>query len=92
MTARPDFSLDDRVVDRDTYMRLCPHADDLWFKAMAMLKGTAVRRSRNTEPGPLPIIGSQSVSLGDKNIDEDLNRVQLLDLVREFDLEFTDRS
>ena len=85
----PPGSLDDRVLDRDSYMRLSPYADDLWFKAMAMLKGTSVRRSRNPDPGPLPIIGSQNISLRDKNIDEDHNRVQLLDLVKEFDLDFS---
>lgn len=88
----PPGSLDDRVLDRETYMRLTPYADDLWFKAMAMLKGTAVRKSLNPDPGPIPIIGSQSISLRDKNIDEDLNRVQLMDLVNEFDLEFSELS
>ena len=86
----PPGSLDARVLDRDTYMRLSPYADDLWVKAMAMLKGTAVRRSRNPDPEPLPIIGSQSISLQKKNIGEDLNRAQLFDLVKEFDLKFED--
>ena len=86
----PPGSLDDRVLDRDTYMRLSPYADDLWFKAMAMLKGTAMRKSRNPDPEPIPIIGSQGISLQKKNIGEDLNRVQLLALVKEFDLKFAE--
>lgn len=84
----PPGSLDARVLERDTYMRLSPHADDLWFKAMAMLKGTAVRKSVNPDPEPVPIIGSQSISLGKKNIAEDMNREQLLALIEEYKLKF----
>ena len=84
----PPGSLDERVLDRDAYMRLSPNADDLWYKAMAMLKGTAMRKSRYPYPAPIPIIGSQSVSLQKRNIGEDLNRVQLLALAREYNLTF----
>jgi hypothetical protein len=76
------------VLDRDTYMRLSPKADDLWYKAMATLKGTAVRKSRNPYPAPIPIIASQGISLRKKNIGEDLNRVQFLALVKEYNLTF----
>jgi hypothetical protein len=82
----PPYSLDTRVLDRDTYMRLSPGADDMWYKAMASLKGTAMRKSRHPYPAPIPIIGSQSVSLGKKNIGDDLNRVQLLTLAKEYNL------
>lgn len=84
----PPGSLDDRVLDRDTYMRLSPRADDLWYKAMATLKGTAVRKSRKPYPAPISIIASQSISLRKKNIGEDLNRVQFMALVKEYNLTF----
>lgn len=84
----PPGSLDDRVLDRDTYMRLSPNADDLWYKAMAMLKGTAMRKSRYPYPAPIPILGSQTVSLQKKNIGEDQNRTQLLALAKEYNLTF----
>lgn len=84
----PPGSLDKKVLDRELYMRLTPHADDLWFKAMAMLKGTAMRKSFNPNPEPVPIVSTQNISLSKKNIDEDQNRVQLLALVNEFDLKF----
>ena len=84
----PPSSLDTQVLDRDTYMRLSPRADDLWFKAMATLKGTSMRKTRDPYPAPIPIIGSQSFSLNKKNIGEDLNRVQLLALAKEYNLVF----
>jgi hypothetical protein len=84
----PPGSLDARVLDRDAYMRLSPNADDLWYKAMASLKGTAMRKSRDPYPAPIPIIASQSMSLGRKNIGEDQNRVQLSALAKEYNLTF----
>ena len=84
----PPGSLDSRVTDYDTYMRLCPRADDLWFKAMAHLKGTAMRKSNTPDPEPVPIPGSQTISLQKENIDQDMNRVQLQALIDEFDLNF----
>jgi hypothetical protein len=84
----PPGSLDTRVLDRESYMRLSPNADDLWYKAMAMLKGTAMRKSRNPYPPPIPIIGAESISLGKTNIGEDQNRVQLLALAKEYNLTF----
>ena len=36
----PTKSLDERVSDSELYMRLSPTTDDLWLKAMAMLRGT----------------------------------------------------
>lgn len=36
----PPHSLDSRVTDEGLYMKLAPHADDLWFWAMAELKNT----------------------------------------------------
>ena len=88
----PPGSLDDRVLDRDAYMRLSPRADDLWYKAMAMLKGTMMRKSRYPYPAPIPIIGSQGVSLQKQNIGEDQNRVQLLALAKEYDLTFEEQG
>ena len=86
----PPGSLDARVLDRDAYIRLSPTADDLWFKAMATLKGTAMRKTRDPYPAPIPIIGSQSISLNKENIGDDLNRVQLLALAEEYNLTFVE--
>jgi hypothetical protein len=62
----PPGSLDDRVLDRDAYMRLSTNADELSYKAMATLKDTAMRKSRFPYPAPISIIGSQSMSLQNK--------------------------
>lgn len=52
-TIYPPNSLDPEVFDQDTFMRICPDADDVWFTAMAIKKGTPINkvftRSKNGE-------------------------------------------
>lgn len=69
----PPNSLYKDTTNEKLFLKLTPKADDLWFKAMAHLQGTKVRRSENPQPKPTPIIGSQKFALGDDNIKKDLN-------------------
>jgi hypothetical protein len=40
----PPNSLDPQVTDRDLFLRLCPHGDDLWFYWCARMAGTHYRK------------------------------------------------
>ncbi|MBC2839960.1 hypothetical protein [Robiginitalea sp. SC105] len=83
----PPGSLDSRVQDRETFLKLSPRADDLWFKMMALLAGTRVRQTLEQSPEPVPIIGSQKTSLKKTNINQDKNRSQWLALTGHFGVE-----
>ncbi|WP_190809342.1 glycosyltransferase family A protein [Flagellimonas sp. S3867] len=85
-TLYPSNSLDSQVFDEKLYMQLAPKADDLWFKAMALLKGTKSIQANNGGKEPIPIWGSQKVSLKKSNISEDKNRSQWLALANHFKL------
>ncbi|WP_422861511.1 glycosyltransferase family A protein [Flagellimonas sp. W118] len=85
-TLYPANSLDSQVFDEKLYMDLAPKADDLWFKAMALLKGTQSIQAKNSGKEPIPIWGSQKVSLKKTNISEDKNRTQWLALANHFNL------
>lgn len=41
----PPDSLHKEVFNEDIFMDICPTADDVWFNAMARLKGTEIRKS-----------------------------------------------
>ncbi len=82
----PPDSLLSQVTDTELFMQLAPKADDLWFKAMSAMHGTQVRRSLHPEPKPIPIIGSQKVSLLKTNVREDGNRIQWHALCSYFDI------
>ena len=82
----PPGILDERVTEESLYLKLAPKADDLWFKAMSLLAGTATRKCDYTIKKPIPIPGSQTFSLNRTNIKQDGNRQQWLALTEYFDL------
>ncbi len=87
-TLYPPNLLDDRVLNQELFLKLAPKADDLWFKAMSLLKGTLSVKSTYPTKEPIPIWGSQKVSLKKSNIEGDKNRTQWLALTDYFKLKF----
>lgn len=63
------------VFNEAVYLKLCPKADDLWFKAMAYLNGKSAYCA-SEQARPIPLIGSQKISLNKENIANDRNREQ----------------
>ena len=72
----PPYSLDERYFDMDLINKLSPKADDLWFKAMSMIKGTEIYIPKNIPNNPVLILGTQEITLKHHNIGEDKNRKQ----------------
>ncbi len=64
----PPGCFDARVFDIATMRRLCPTEDDVWFKAMSLLKGTPVAATAlGITPKHHCIQGSQKVALRHRN-------------------------
>lgn len=82
----PPHCLYSDVQNRELFLTLTPRADDLWFKAMSHLAGTATRRSSNPGQKPIPIIGSQKESLKKTNVRGTGNYDQWLALVNYYQL------
>ncbi len=76
----PPHSLDDEVLNEDVFLKLCPYADDVWFKAMALKKGTLVKKvhshSRYSEDFLLNM-DAQSQCLQQMNVGNQFNDKQL---------------
>tara|TARA_B100001093_G_C26858909_1_gene1028853 strand:+ start:1196 stop:2014 length:819 start_codon:yes stop_codon:yes gene_type:complete len=83
-TLYPQASLNHEVLNEELFLKLCPKADDLWFKMMSYLNQTESILAENRPKPALPIIGSQQISLSSTNIKEDQNRVQWLALSKHF--------
>ena len=64
------------ILNQDLFLKLTPKADDLWFKAMAILNGTLARDSTNLPNEPIPIIGTQKIALKKDNITKNKNDIQ----------------
>jgi hypothetical protein len=76
----PPNSLDPEVFNQDTFMRICPDADDVWFTAMAIKKGTPINkvftRNKNGEDYiENPSLGGNRLSY--KNVTLDGNDRQI---------------
>lgn len=74
------------VTDRTLYDRLAPKADDIWFKAMSYRLGTAVRKTMQPLPSPVPVLNTQRSALKNFNIKEDGNRLQWLQVCDHYGL------
>ena len=81
----PPNSLDKRVLDEKLFLKLAPSADDIWFKAMAVLAGTPSLRI--TDHIDLPkVIGSQRESLHAINNRQGANDKQMEMVFQEFSI------
>lgn len=72
----PPHSLSDKVQDAGLFLELAPRADDLWFKAMALLKGTVSIQASHFPKEPIPIGNTQKEALKKENLGADKNTVQ----------------
>lgn len=76
------------VLDDQLYMKLAPKADDLWFKAMAMLSNRTIVTTAFEPKGTYPRMATQKVSLKKQNIGQNKNNEQWAALVAHFNLHF----
>lgn len=82
----PPGSLHKTVFDTELFMKLAPYSDDFWFKAMALLRGTKTKQAELTSREPIPIAGTQKISLKKMNIKGVKNDVQWKNLSDQFNL------
>lgn len=57
----PPHCLDEEVTNEEVFMRLSPTADDMWFKAMALRKGTPVKKIRTHHAGGCDYLENMAV-------------------------------
>lgn len=84
----PSGSLYHDVLDKTKFMELCPRADDIWLKVMAMLNGTKVRKVRTFSKHFIPIDDSQKESLWSYNTTSGGNDEQLKKLIDEYNINY----
>lgn len=85
-TLYPPKSLHESYGDEELFLQLCPRADDLWFKAMALLQGTLSLPTKTKPREPIPIIGTQKKALKKTNVKKDGNTPQWRALSDHFNL------
>jgi hypothetical protein len=83
----PPNSVSNDIFNEDLFLKLTPKADDLWFKAMALLNNTISRQSENVPNEPIPIIGTQKIALKNDNVSKNKNDIQWASLSDYFKLD-----
>jgi len=76
----PPHCFNEEVFNKDVFMDICKYADDVWFKAMALLNGVMAQKIFTHKKGGndfLSIITSQYTSLLKINVVKNMNDVQL---------------
>ena len=68
----------------EKFMRLCPHADDIWFWANAIINGTKIKIVENPFLYPKLIEGTQQTALYATNVGNDQNDVQIKNVIEEY--------
>lgn len=82
----PPNAFTNQVLDSELFLKLAPKADDLWFKAMAIIANTAIVKTKNNPKQPIPVMGTQLISLKKENVDQNRNVVQWEALTTYFNL------
>jgi hypothetical protein len=77
----PPHSLHADVLKEELFMKLSPYGDDLWFWAMAVIKGTKVKVIEKNILNFISIDGSQDVGLWNQINKAGHNDVQLNNLL-----------
>ena len=73
----PPNSLSKEVLNKDNFLKLAPHADDLWFKAMALLNNTKAVLVKNKSKRINSISSLQNEALNHINLLDNKNDEQL---------------
>ncbi len=76
----PQNSLYKDVKDKTLFLRLCPHNDDVWFWAMAVMNGTKIRLAENNIPVQTLVNPMRELNLNTEPTLYKLNRIYRTDL------------
>ena len=89
-TLFPPNSLDPEVFNKNVFMDICKYADDVWFKAMALKKGTLVKKvysHSKTSEEYMENPNNQDIGLFNINVHgESLNDKQINDVFTKYNL------
>ena len=82
----PPHVLSEEVLNEAAFMELAPKADDVWFKAMAMLNGVKCQKVQTHDPYLLFNDDVQDVALSISNVDNGGNDTQIQAVFDRYDL------
>ena len=88
----PPGSLNHEVFNEKLFTRLCPTADDAWFKAMSLLNGVACKKVTPFCDGFMLIKGTQANALYKRNREQNLYDEQIQAVFNHYNLHHSLRA
>lgn len=85
-TLYPPHTLSEEVLNEAAFMELAPTADDVWFKAMAMMNGVKCQKVKTHDPYLYFNEDVQDVALSIGNVDQGGNDGQIQAVVERYNL------
>lgn len=84
----PPHCLDEEVFNEDVFLDICKYADDIWFNAMALKKGTKILKGHSYNPkGVDYYFTNQEETLHKINVSgESLNDIQMQSVFEKYNL------
>ena len=82
----PPHSLSEEVLNEEAFLRLCPTADDIWFKAMSLLNNTQCYKVATHDPCYYFIPTMQDIGLYKKNVCKGENDIQIKNVFEAYHL------
>ena len=84
----PPHCLSEKVTDETTFLNICKSADDIWFYAMAVIKGTLIRKTHTYNQYGNDYVWNveNNDGLNNVNIDQNANDVQFKAVARKYNL------
>jgi len=85
----PPHCFNDEVFNENVFMDICKYADDVWFKAMALLNGVMAQKiftHKKDGNDHLANLSAQYTSLSQINVDKNMNDAQLKTVFDKYNL------
>lgn len=82
----PPKSLNIDTLNIEIFKELCPRADDIWLKIMALINNTKVIKVRKKSRHFPVIMGSQKEALNKYNVHNNGNDIQLRNLIKKYNI------
>ena len=88
----PPHVFSELIHDDQLFMKLAPKNDDVWFKTVQLVEGIKARKADYSPEPPIPIPGTQSISLRNVNVKQGMNDEQWKNCIDYFNLNLLSRK
>ena len=88
----PPHVFGELIHDDQLFMKLAPKNDDVWFKTVQLVEGIKARKSDESPKPPIPIPGTQSISLRNVNVKQGMNDEQWKNCIEYFNLDLLSKK